>query len=169
MKKLILYAVLLLSALAVSPAWAVNKCTGPDGSVVFQDAPCAGRGQVVNVKPASGHARAASGEPAETEAGRIEANVAASQRERRLRELVQRELPAAESAIGRHLKACQDEQDSLQRSKGQYVQNLYGKTDAAQKAAEQAAAAGRCDVKDRDLRAQAQALKTECQKLGGCK
>lgn len=31
---------LLAIALAVSPAWAVNKCTGPDGAVVFQDAPC---------------------------------------------------------------------------------------------------------------------------------
>lgn len=25
---------------AASPAWAINKCTGPDGAVVFQDAPC---------------------------------------------------------------------------------------------------------------------------------
>lgn len=23
-----------------SPAWAVNKCTGPDGKIAFQDAPC---------------------------------------------------------------------------------------------------------------------------------
>lgn len=27
--------------LAASPAWAVNKCTGPDGKVGYQDAPCA--------------------------------------------------------------------------------------------------------------------------------
>ena len=25
---------------AASPAWAVNKCTGPDGKVVYQDALC---------------------------------------------------------------------------------------------------------------------------------
>lgn len=25
-----------------SPAWAINKCTGPDGRVTFQDAPCTG-------------------------------------------------------------------------------------------------------------------------------
>jgi hypothetical protein len=30
-----------LAAFAVSPAWAVNKCTGPNGKVVFQDAPWA--------------------------------------------------------------------------------------------------------------------------------
>lgn len=29
----------LLAALC-APAWAVNKCTGPDGKVAFQDAPC---------------------------------------------------------------------------------------------------------------------------------
>ena len=33
--------------LAASPAWAVNKCTGPDGKVMFQDAPCPGTGITV--------------------------------------------------------------------------------------------------------------------------
>jgi len=32
-------AALLLAAGA--PAWAINKCTGPNGKTVFQDAPCA--------------------------------------------------------------------------------------------------------------------------------
>lgn len=31
----------VLLAIAAAPAWAINKCTGPDGSVAFQDAPCA--------------------------------------------------------------------------------------------------------------------------------
>lgn len=51
--------VLLASSIAVtavSPAWAINKCTGPDGKVAFQDAPCTGSGksETLNVKPASG-------------------------------------------------------------------------------------------------------------------
>lgn len=50
-------AMLALTCLAVSPAWAVNKCTGPDGSTVFQDAPCAGKGETLNVRPASGQAQ----------------------------------------------------------------------------------------------------------------
>ncbi len=33
----------LLAALS-APVWAVNKCTGADGRVVFQDAPCTGKG-----------------------------------------------------------------------------------------------------------------------------
>ncbi|WP_199227672.1 DUF4124 domain-containing protein [Acidovorax sp. HMWF018] len=37
------------------PAWAVNKCTGPDGKTVFQDAPCTGKGEKIEVRPASGN------------------------------------------------------------------------------------------------------------------
>lgn len=43
----------LLAALC-APAWAINKCTGADGRVAFQDAPCSGKGQVLQVRPASG-------------------------------------------------------------------------------------------------------------------
>jgi len=49
----------IFAALAVAlagPVWAINKCTGPDGRPVFQDAPCtAGKGEALNVRPASGH------------------------------------------------------------------------------------------------------------------
>lgn len=37
--------VLAAALLAALPAWAVNKCTGPDGKVVFQDTPCTGEGE----------------------------------------------------------------------------------------------------------------------------
>ena len=36
--------------LATSPAWAVNKCTGPDGKVAYQDAPCANTSQATTIK-----------------------------------------------------------------------------------------------------------------------
>ena len=39
-----------------APAWAVNKCTGADGKLTFQDAPCADKGEKIEVRPASGHA-----------------------------------------------------------------------------------------------------------------
>lgn len=42
-------AAVALLTIAAAPAWAVNKCTGPDGAPVFQDAPCAGRGEKVKV------------------------------------------------------------------------------------------------------------------------
>lgn len=47
-------AAVVLLTLVAAPVWAVNKCTGTDGAVVFQDAPCAGRGEVLKVSPASG-------------------------------------------------------------------------------------------------------------------
>lgn len=43
----------LLGALFVaSSAWAINKCTGPDGSVSYQEAPCSGsaKGQELKVQ-----------------------------------------------------------------------------------------------------------------------
>lgn len=48
-----LLCALALSAIAL-PSLAVNKCTGPDGKVVFQDAPCTGKGEAITVRPASG-------------------------------------------------------------------------------------------------------------------
>lgn len=44
--KLLLIAAAALSVLC-APAWAVNKCTGADGSTVFQDKPCPGQGETV--------------------------------------------------------------------------------------------------------------------------
>ena len=49
MKITILWAALLL---VVSPAWAISKCTGVDGKVVFQDAPCMGKGETMNIRSA---------------------------------------------------------------------------------------------------------------------
>jgi hypothetical protein len=51
LKIAILWAALLLPIL---PAWAVNKCTGADGKVAFQDAPCMGRGETLNIRSAPG-------------------------------------------------------------------------------------------------------------------
>lgn len=50
---------LAATLVSIAPAWAINKCTGPDGKTVFQDAPCAGKGEKIEVKPASGSAVAA--------------------------------------------------------------------------------------------------------------
>ncbi|WP_419095634.1 DUF4124 domain-containing protein, partial [Curvibacter soli] len=48
MKHCIAFAVL---AVAMAPAFAVNKCKGPDGRVVYQDAPCAdGQGKKLDIQ-----------------------------------------------------------------------------------------------------------------------
>lgn len=45
-------AILLTAVLfSVAPVWAINKCTGPDGKVSYQEAPCASKesGQTLKV------------------------------------------------------------------------------------------------------------------------
>jgi hypothetical protein len=59
MKSIIYTAALLLA----SPSWAVNKCTAADGTVTFQDAPCAS-GQSKAVKVWSTGPAAATSAPA---------------------------------------------------------------------------------------------------------
>lgn len=49
-KPILIAAALLLS----SQAWAINKCTGPDGRQVYQDAPCAGQGEKMDIRPSTG-------------------------------------------------------------------------------------------------------------------
>lgn len=159
---------------AAAPAWAVNKCVGPGGAVVFQDAPCPGKGETLTVRPATGSGLAAApavaAEPKPTtEAQRIEKQVADSQRDRRLRDLTARLVPQADQAVTNNLKACEQEQARIKSDQYAYVQNVYGKTHAAQRASELAASAARCDLKDRELRAEAEALRAECRELGGCK
>src|SRR6478672_3889653 len=49
-------AVACLLVSAATPAWAINKCTAPDGKVSFQAQPCPVNGGAIEVKPSSGMA-----------------------------------------------------------------------------------------------------------------
>lgn len=173
---------LLVAAFASGPAWAVNKCVGPDGAVVFQDAPCAGKGETLTVKPASGAAptpvtadtAAASTDGASpskplTEAQRIERQVAASQQDRRKQELEVRLVPDAEGAIHRHRAVCDRDMKALQAKKARANNNLAGATWEGSISGEMTALATTCDTRNRELREDAAALRAECQKLGGCR
>lgn len=167
------HTIAFVALLAFLPtAWAVNKCTAADGAVAFQDAPCQGKGGAIDVKPAAGRTAplaAASNTAPQTESQRLEALITASQRSRRLRELQDIHYPNAKGAVIEHRQACAQEQKDLAAKQYAYVQNLFGKTHAAQIASEMAAASARCDLKDRELVASEAALKVECAKLGGCK
>ena len=46
---LIRYALCALALGCLSPAWAINKCTDAKGKVSFQDAPCVGEGEKIDV------------------------------------------------------------------------------------------------------------------------
>ncbi len=164
-----LIATTLLATL-FAPAWAINKCTGADGKVVFQDTPCTGKGEQFTVRPASGAAPVApvavSGAVRVTDAQRLEAQVSSSVRERRKRDLEQLFIPQAKAATEQHRATCTDSQTRLEASKYAYKQNLYGKTHAAQIASEMAAAAAACETKDRELKENLDALRKECSELG---
>lgn len=165
-------------ALLPLPAAAVNKCTGPDGAIVFQDAPCSGKGETLNIRPASGTGRAQSTEPAPanggssrpiTEAQRIEQQIESSQKARRLQELEQRVVPDAHRAIDLHRQACDREIQSLRVSKNRANNNLAGATLEGAISGEMTAIATRCDTRNRELREDFDRLQAECRSLGGCK
>jgi len=180
MRTAISTAIAVSALLLALPAQAINKCTQADGSVVFQDAPCRGKGEALVVKPASGYAAPRAAEPG-PEAGAhgvapsssnvqaMEERMAASQREREARNIEQQSLPIAEHNIRQFLDRCKLEQDRLRQEQYAYVQNLYGKTHAAQKASEMAAAAARCDATERQMRDQVAQMVKQCKDLGGCK
>jgi hypothetical protein len=166
--------VVLLCAFAgaaiTNPTWAIHKCSQPNGSFVFQDAPCAGKGEKLDVRPATGRVRPAesvsdiNGEPApkrKTEAQRIEALVATSQIERRWKD--------ATTAIQSTREQCAHEMKSLQLKKQLANNNLAGATWESSISGEMAALATTCDTKNRELREDAAALQAECRELGGCK
>lgn len=88
--KHITHMAVVAAALLVSPAWAVNKCTGPDGGVVFQDAPCAGKVEVLKVSPAMGHGATPS---AVDGAARARAESAAVNRRADIRGAIERREP----------------------------------------------------------------------------
>src|SRR6185369_677856 len=117
----------------------------------FSQQPCE-PGAVVKSQPvpAAGRVSAPAGPKSETE--RLEAIVSDSQRDRRKRDLRDRILPDAEASLVKHRADCEQRQKELAASQYAYKQNLYGKTHAAQMASEMAAAAAKCDTKDRELK-----------------
>lgn len=77
--------VVMALSMASTGVFAINKCVGPDGKVSFQDAPCAGRGEKINVRPASGKgdAAAAADAQARVETLRADNDMSAAIREGR--------------------------------------------------------------------------------------
>lgn len=81
--------VLMAALMVCAPSWAVNKCTGPDGKVSFQDAPCAGKGEALTVRPSGGDAPV----PGSAAASKAEADVAAIHRRADIRAAIERREP----------------------------------------------------------------------------
>lgn len=150
---------LLLTAAA--PGWAINKCTGPDGRVSFQDAPCqpGQQGSAIEVRPASGPADTTpAATPASTEG-------AFGPRWQRRTWLENRGVPDAESAIDAHRASCAQEQARLRARQTSANNNLAGATWRQSIATEMQAAATLCDSRARELYAERDALQRELREL----
>ena len=163
-------ALALLLATGGSAWAALHQCTQLDGRTAYQDKPCeGGKGETIEVRPATGvkpvQTPLVDGKKPPTEAERLEAVVAQSQRERRRRELEERLIPNAQTDRVRHRYECEQRQKYLRDNQYTQRQNLYGKTHAAQIASEMAAAAALCDTRDRELAESLQQLRDECAAL----
>lgn len=161
-----------------APAWAINKCIGPDGKVVFQDSACSGKGEKMNVRPATGDGNSfqPAASPAanttdkqKTEAQRIETQISDSQRKRRRQELEMRLVPDAQGAINNQRAQCDSDLKALQDKKAHANNNLAGATWETSISSEMTAVATRCDTRNREVRDDLDTLRKECQALGGCK
>jgi hypothetical protein len=166
---------LLISSL---PAQAVQKCTGPDGKVVFQDLPCAGRGEQLNIRPAMGAAPAPvtttapdGGAPQQpmTEAQRLNQQADKMRAARRKQEMELVIVPDAANALNSHRTSCDAELRALQDKKSRASNNLAGATWEQSISTEMTAVSSRCDSRSRELQANLDAVRKECQSVGGCK
>lgn len=165
------YSLCLMAILFSQQAAAIKKCTGPHGKVTFRVPPAERRRQLMSsrpqvalltrMRPASNGAAASP----PTDAARLEVIVAASQRDRRARDLREGLVPEAERALAVHRDACAEKQKTLASQQYIHQQNLYGKTHAAQIASEMGASAAACDTTDRQLKEALDALTKECAAL----
>lgn len=165
-------AALLFSA---TPAWAINKCTGSDGRVVYQDAPCAGQGTVLDVRPASGPAPAPVPVPVPAAAPAPQAAAAApapqqkegafGERWQRRTFLENRGIADAQAAVDSHKRSCERTIADLRARQAGANNNLAGATYLQSLAAEMQATATMCDVRSRELNAELDSLKKELREL----
>ena len=163
MRSLTMRMAMVFAALAAAgPALAVHKCTAPDGRVTYQDAPCVGgKSQEVDVSPPVAGDKV----PPSSEAARMEAQVAASQRSRRALELRERLLPEAEATVQKNQLACEARQKELEQQRAAAGQNRYLRGQSQEARMELRTARTSCQARDRELRANLQSLTRECARL----
>lgn len=157
---------------AVAPAWAINKCIGTDGKPVFQDAPCMGKGEKIVVRPASGDApepdKAALAAAPVPEGQRLERQLSQVQSERRRRDL-EVAIPKSQFEQANFMQACDRDLQALQDKKALARNNLAGATWLQSISTEMGALTRRCESRTNAMTANIEAMRKECQALGGCK
>lgn len=153
------YAVCALALGCLAPAWAVNKCTGADGRVSFQDAPCTGQGEKIDVRPAIEGVSPAQPSPAAMKEGVF------GETWQRKTYLETQGVPQARAAVERNRQECEAPQSDSARLYALRRGLASGSLFAQVAEAEAAKAKAACEARTTELREQLQSLEGELSSL----
>lgn len=150
------YAACALVLGFVAPVWAINKCTDAQGKVSFQDAPCEGQGEKIEVRPSIQGATPIKPDPSTGKGGVFGT---AWQRKHYLQS---QGIPQARAAIGRHQKECEAQSETVAHAGPLRRSTLASGSQFVQ---ERAASAAKnkvaCEGRAQELRDQLRALESE--------
>lgn len=142
------------------PAWAINKCTATDGKVSFQDAPCAGDGEKIEVRPSIEGATPIQPGPAPLKEGVFGASW------QRKNYLQTQGVPQARAAIERNQQACNASPEVVAQAGPLRRGTLApGSMLAQQNSAAAATDKAACEARTGELRDQLKALEDELRAL----
>lgn len=145
----------------LAPAWAINKCTDASGKVSFQDAPCAGRGEKIEARPAMQGATPILPGPTTAQEGAFGPSW------QRKHYLQNQGVPQARAAIERNQKECAAPPDAAVAHAGPLRRSTLAS--GTQFAQEGAAAAAKdkatCEARTQELRDQLKSLEDELRAL----
>lgn len=145
----------------LAPAWAINKCTDANGKVSFQDAPCVGQGEKIEVRPAM-PAPAVAPPPRNTaKEGPF------GESWRRKHYLQTQGIPQARAALERNQRECAAAPAEAVAHAGPLRRgNLpQGSQFAQEREATSAKEKAACEARSEDLRQQLKALEKELEGL----
>ncbi|MFN4120858.1 DUF4124 domain-containing protein [Acidovorax sp.] len=164
--KSIRYAIYALALGFLAPAWAIHKCTDAQGKVSFQDAPCAGEGEKIEVRPAMQGATPITPAPAAAPTGGPGKEGAFGPTWQRKHYLQNQGIPQARAAVDRNQRECNAQPA---QAVAQSVPLRLSISSGTQFAQENAAAAGKkkedCEARAQELRNQLKALEDELANL----
>ena len=150
-------AVFALLCGCLAPAWAVHKCTDAQGKVSFQDAPCPGLGENVEVRPAM---QGATPVPAPASTAKEGAFGPSWQRKHYLES---QGVPQARAAVQRSERECAGQQPAEGVAHAGPLRRTLpsGSQFAQERSADANKDKAACDARTQELRNQLKALEEE--------
>jgi len=145
----------------LAPAWAINKCTDADGKVSFQDAPCAGEGEKIEVRPA---VQGATPIPPSASTAKEGVFGAAWQRKQYLQS---QGVPQARAAVERNQRECAAQPAEVTTQSGPLRRSTIapGTMFAQDRTAATAKDRAACEARTQELRDELRALEEELSAL----